>query len=429
MKLNRKMILIASLLLSVVMATTGTLAYLTDTATKTNTFTLGNVKIDLEEPSWNDDEEHVLYPGAEIAKDPYIKNIGRFPAYVWMTVEMPKAIFECIDIGALGSGWSNGGSEPVKNEDGDVTSYITTLKYAGAQLAAGESTPSAFNIVKLRDSVTNEAFMALPETFDIVVNAYAIEANAEFESFESAYAAYTNQLPTEVSTADELVTAMNKGGNVKLMADISDAEQATIPANVSVTLDLNGHNISIDHSANTTEATSLFNVKQGASLTINGEGKVHAIAAKTLTKVSSIINNEAGTVQVNGGTYSMTYGSYNDGYLIPTIIDTNSTLGAATTTISGGTFSHTRNMFRNFSNNSNSENPAKLVITGGSFSGIVTDEAAIWNQKPSNSVPNGAGLVQITGGTFEYVSVNDEFKTESYSGVTVANGLNIQITN
>lgn len=49
MKLNRKWMLLAALVLSVAMATTGTLAYLTDEDADVNTMTLGNVEIDLTE--------------------------------------------------------------------------------------------------------------------------------------------------------------------------------------------------------------------------------------------------------------------------------------------------------------------------------------------------------------------------------------------
>ena len=51
MKLNRSLLLVLALVLSLAMVTTGTLAYLTDTDTKVNVFTLGNVDISVEEPS------------------------------------------------------------------------------------------------------------------------------------------------------------------------------------------------------------------------------------------------------------------------------------------------------------------------------------------------------------------------------------------
>lgn len=53
MKLNRKLILILSLLVSIAMVTTGTLAYLSDTDADVNVMTLGNVHIVQNEQEWN----------------------------------------------------------------------------------------------------------------------------------------------------------------------------------------------------------------------------------------------------------------------------------------------------------------------------------------------------------------------------------------
>ncbi|MGN1279345.1 MAG: TasA family protein [Limosilactobacillus sp.] len=66
----------------------GTLAYFTDDDEATNTFTVGNVKIDLTEPSW---EEGVtvedVYPGQALDKDPIVTNEGNNPCFVRVKVE------------------------------------------------------------------------------------------------------------------------------------------------------------------------------------------------------------------------------------------------------------------------------------------------------------------------------------------------------
>lgn len=67
MKLNRKWILVMSLVLSVALATGSTLAYMTATTqTLTNTFTLGDVSITLTE---NFVQNSPMYPGTPVAKD------------------------------------------------------------------------------------------------------------------------------------------------------------------------------------------------------------------------------------------------------------------------------------------------------------------------------------------------------------------------
>ena len=69
----------------------GTLAYFTDTDEKTNTFTVGNVDIELTEPEWDEEgcENAKLIPGREIAKDPTITvKPGSERAYTFMKVKL-----------------------------------------------------------------------------------------------------------------------------------------------------------------------------------------------------------------------------------------------------------------------------------------------------------------------------------------------------
>ena len=72
----------------------GTLAYFTDTDEETNTFTLGNVKIDLMETF--DEQNAVLRPGSQttnkIEKKVWIQNTGTEDAYVWYEWYIPSAL-------------------------------------------------------------------------------------------------------------------------------------------------------------------------------------------------------------------------------------------------------------------------------------------------------------------------------------------------
>lgn len=70
----------------------GTLAYFTDTTeAKVNEFTVGNVDIDLTEPSWKG--EATLMPGVSYAKDPTI-TVGEKSqdAYVFLKLDMNKYV-------------------------------------------------------------------------------------------------------------------------------------------------------------------------------------------------------------------------------------------------------------------------------------------------------------------------------------------------
>ena len=76
----------------VMMLAIGTaIAYFTDMGSVTNSFTVGNVDIELEEPSWDPEAAKNITPMMEIAKDPQIENIGANPAYVFAVVTVPRA--------------------------------------------------------------------------------------------------------------------------------------------------------------------------------------------------------------------------------------------------------------------------------------------------------------------------------------------------
>jgi len=198
MKLSRKWILVVSLVMSLAMATTGTLAYLRDSDTKTNTFTLGNVDIQLTEPKYDAAKDHVLSPGATVAKDPTISNISKTTAYVWMDVVLPDDVADYITW-TLNNGWSQ-----YKKVEGDTATTVT-LKYAST-LAENESTSAAFDTITLAESIPSDVFNALADEISIVVNAYAIEA-AAFETFDLAYAAYNNESNPDTNAWDGTIPA------------------------------------------------------------------------------------------------------------------------------------------------------------------------------------------------------------------------------
>ena len=75
--------------LAVTAVTSATLAYFTDTDKEINTFTVGNIKIDLEENFTQDSE---LMPGKDIQKEVYINNVGDNDAYVWYEWLIPAAL-------------------------------------------------------------------------------------------------------------------------------------------------------------------------------------------------------------------------------------------------------------------------------------------------------------------------------------------------
>lgn len=94
MKKKRLVPVVASCLLVGAMFTGGALAYLTDTETTTNVFTVGDVGIDVQEPNYpgnGSDEVTDLVPNEEVDKDPQIKNTKKNNAIVFVRVDIPMA--------------------------------------------------------------------------------------------------------------------------------------------------------------------------------------------------------------------------------------------------------------------------------------------------------------------------------------------------
>lgn len=179
------------------------LAYFTDTKTATNTFTMGNVQIKLDETNVNDTEgdrvtrnEYNVYPGAVVTKDPIVHNTGKNAAWIrakvevkdWATnctkyptnadgkMEMEKTLANLLTTG-LGTGWSVVDVKPVGN---DVT---FVLMYAD-KLAVGADTTAMFQQVKVPAGLQNGQ-----EFGTIKVTAEAIQTDS-FDTWTAAFAAF-----------------------------------------------------------------------------------------------------------------------------------------------------------------------------------------------------------------------------------------------
>lgn len=94
--MKKKSILVAAIAVMLVAALVvgGTLAYFTDkTEAQKNTFTVGNVKIDLTETAWNANESHTLVPGKFYDKNPTITvKEGSQDAYVFLKLDLNKYV-------------------------------------------------------------------------------------------------------------------------------------------------------------------------------------------------------------------------------------------------------------------------------------------------------------------------------------------------
>lgn len=188
-----------------------TFAYLTDSKTVNNTFTMGNVAIKLDETDIKNptgdrvtSNEYNVYPGAVVKKDPIVHNTGKNAAYIratinvenWMNncaayypefgIAYPSAGYEqslLLLVDALGNGWSIVGVETGKPFELGNFSAKFILKYDGT-LASGADTTAMFNQVKVPAGIKNGNDFGA-----ITVVAQAIQADG-FDTWEAAFAAY-----------------------------------------------------------------------------------------------------------------------------------------------------------------------------------------------------------------------------------------------
>lgn len=201
-KTNKKriMILIAVALLLLIGSVS---AYFTSTDTAKNTWTVGEVEIDLQEPLYdekNPEESQNMTPNKVVHKDPKVENTGENDAFVFLKVSVPKAniavasqdgskqdsvIQELFDYG-ISSEW-------VKVEEdtsaADKNTYV--FAYGNADectaLAKGDVTsvlfrnteatdasePGAIGKISFKNVIEGQGLEAV--TLEIPVEAYAIQ--------------------------------------------------------------------------------------------------------------------------------------------------------------------------------------------------------------------------------------------------------------
>lgn len=223
--MNKKKIITLAIAVILIVATVAgaSYAYLTDTKTADNTFTMGNVRITLDETDVkNPDGDRVtsneygigdVYPGAVMKKDPIVHNVGKNPAYIRATVVIENGMnwlglynenvwtaplepaFNALINNSLGEGWEladyywdmSGPNHPTSD-------FVAILKYTGT-LAAGEDTTPMFSEIKIADKITeNDVTTRIAQNgeFSINVTADAIQANG-FDTWEDAFAAFDAQ--------------------------------------------------------------------------------------------------------------------------------------------------------------------------------------------------------------------------------------------
>lgn len=195
MKSKTKNVVMA-LTLAALLLVGGVFAYLTDTDTQTNTFTMGEVTIDLTEPTWDThpdengdgvpDIAEDIWAGKVIAKDPTITNTGDNSAYVYLMVSVPKQVVLTAQAdgtpdptpGApiqLFNYTVNDGWTLLKSNTSGADENVYLYAYDTALAPAGVTATALFNEIEFVNVI--EGQIASNVTFNIPVVAYAIQSN------------------------------------------------------------------------------------------------------------------------------------------------------------------------------------------------------------------------------------------------------------
>lgn len=208
---SKALLLTLCAVLLVAASVLGTMAYLTSTDEVTNTFTVGQVKIKLDEAKANPDgslvanadrvkaNEYKLLPGHTYNKDPMVTVLsGSESSYVKMTVTFSKAneldaIFAPggADLTSIFNGydaakWIAKGN--TKDAAANTRTYEFWYKETVGAPTADVALDALFDSITVPGTITNEQ-LATIEGMTITVNAYAIQADG-FANAEAAWAAF-----------------------------------------------------------------------------------------------------------------------------------------------------------------------------------------------------------------------------------------------
>lgn len=213
-KTKKSILVVACAIMLVVMSVMGTMAYLTDTKTVTNTFTVGNVQIELDEAIVDENgnatndrteegegNEYHLLPGHTYVKDPTVTvKAGSEESYVRMLVTITdftdvKAVFGDDFLPQyFVDGWDNGKWVTTNTVTVDVENNTATYEfryYTTVNTVDGgdQALEPLFTHIKVPGEVTNNDLAKL-EDMDIIVVAHAIQAYGFNGNADAAWAAF-----------------------------------------------------------------------------------------------------------------------------------------------------------------------------------------------------------------------------------------------
>lgn len=221
-----------------------TMAYFTDTDSKTNTFTFGGVDIELTEKSEKDEQNKIhagtekdggftydtVLPGLVYSKVPTV-TVKEGPAWVVVTVTVPT-IYDHPDF------FNETANERDFAKEKKVVGENTVYYFYAKNPVNPNGSVTPFTEVKINPALTQNDVKNLP-TFNVVVNAYGIQKDG-FSNAEAAFtAAFT---PTSSDTLSTAISNAEAGDTIVLQNDAVLTAPLTIDKDI--TIEGNGATIS-----------------------------------------------------------------------------------------------------------------------------------------------------------------------------------------
>lgn len=300
----------------------------------------------------------------------------------------------------------------------DGTRYLVMEALYNEVLPAGTiSRPSLLQVV-MTDNVTNEDAALIGDTYEILVLSQACQttnfpdaATALDESFGDVtvataaewFGADEFEIPTLVSTADELVAAVKAGKNVVLTADINFDGYFSSSSAGDINIDGNGKTLTLK---------GIFGTN-GAKVTLSNVTLVDS------NDTDYMIFNRGGKVELTNVTYSGTTNKafeiagggelvLNDcnitGKVTGTYSASNIWCGdGRTVTVNGGTYG---SIFMNVSEGANILSASKITVNDGTI-GKLTLETEVNTETGDGTGYKSATLVQ-NGGTITELVENPQ---------------------
>lgn len=183
-----------------VLAAGASLAYFTDkTEAANNTFTMGNVKITLDETDLTKTDKSRtpagntytnLYPGMDMDKDPIVHNVGKNDAWVRVIVRVANgaafmdkfaiAPYASSPLEGLTHGLGEGWQITASTKDTATNDMVYTIVY-NTVLKPGESTPAVFNKLYIPATFGNGEMAAITykNANNEAVNGFTMSIHAE----------------------------------------------------------------------------------------------------------------------------------------------------------------------------------------------------------------------------------------------------------